>query len=332
MTIAVRGSGVAAAGCIRLLQQAGFNVSHRPHPSPAVPVIMLSDAAIALMTDVFGDLPLPPGYRRVNKRIVIWGDAAPVSIAHNAILLSGNELAAMLPAGAPQLPDNDPAGFVVEAGPAPDTCRVERFGQRDAAVAHARYIGNMDRDACIIEAVHDGWLFLVPDTGDAAWLMAVGGEPEALLEQSRYARTRVVLAGEVSARFDTSPRRATPLCGPGWLACGTRSLAFDPICGDGTAQAVREAILVAAVTAALHENMSAEALYIHYESMLTGAMRRHLHLAAQFYFTGGSSAWWQNQYEATIAGHAQCTGVLAKMPEPRFILDGLRLSPRERAA
>ena len=33
----------------------------------------------------------------------------------------------------------------------------------------------------------------------------------------------------------------------GWLACGTAAMAFDPLCGDGTAHAIREAILASAV-------------------------------------------------------------------------------------
>jgi len=43
------------------------------------------------------------------------------------------------------------------------------------------------------------------------------------------------------------------LRGPDWLACGTAAVAFDPICGDGTAQAMREAILGCAVITAIGE-------------------------------------------------------------------------------
>jgi flavin-dependent dehydrogenase len=66
--------------------------------------------------------------------------------------------------------------------------------------------------------------------------------------------------------FSASPRIPAPLCGPGWLACGSAAMGFDPICGDGTAHAVREAILALAVIRGGDHGMPA-----HYEARLTAA-------------------------------------------------------------
>jgi hypothetical protein len=62
--------------------------------------------------------------------------------------------------------------------------------------------------------------------------------------------------------------------------------------------------------------------------MLIAALRRHLAACLPFYQRGGAGAWWQEQAEATAAGHAWCTRMLAAEPEPAFVLAGSRLAPR----
>ena len=75
----------------------------------------------------------------------------------------------------------------------------------------------------------------------------------------------------------------SPLGANSWLACGTAAMAFDPICGDGTAHAIREAILAAAVIRALANGGPADELLAHYEARLTAGFHRHLTLCRQFY-------------------------------------------------
>jgi flavin-dependent dehydrogenase len=70
------------------------------------------------------------------------------------------------------------------------------------------------------------------------------------------------------------------------------AIAFDPICGDGSAQSVREAILAAAVIAHRGDR---DALATHYHSMLTASLRRHIQISGQFYATGGDTPWWREQ-------------------------------------
>ena len=62
-----------------------------------------------------------------------------------------------------------------------------------------------------------------------------------------------------------------PLCDAGWLACGTAAMTFDPLCGDGTGNAVRESILAAAVIRAAAAGESSERLIAHYRCRLLTA-------------------------------------------------------------
>jgi hypothetical protein len=79
------------------------------------------------------------------------------------------------------------------------------------------------------------------------WLLAVGDRGETLLAGSRMVSGQIAEITGEPAEFPAHPRIVWPLCGPGWLACGTGALSFDPLCGVGSGHAVREAILAAAV-------------------------------------------------------------------------------------
>ena len=70
MNIGVQGDGVAAYCSALLLRQAGYRVSLRRTDRPRLPVIMLNDAALALIRDIFNR---PDAFRdapRIRKRIV----------------------------------------------------------------------------------------------------------------------------------------------------------------------------------------------------------------------------------------------------------------------
>jgi len=297
----------------------------------SAPVIMLSDQALALLRDLFGRVDLFVGRSRITHRIVAWGESEPATFPHAAIAVTGSDIAAELPLPPMQPPEGDPFFTIHAATPFP-AAAVRRFGQREAMAAAVDLAPEADAQACHVEATDSGWLFLIPHGDRSAWLLAVGGTPDTLLGRSRLVAAQVRHLASVTARFETAPRMLETMVGDDWLACGTSAIAFDPICGDGTAQAAREAILAAAVIAALRDGGDPAALLGHYQSMLIAAMRRHLQLSLSFYRSGGTSPWWRAQADALADGHAWCTARLATMPEPRFLLRGARLVPREQAA
>lgn len=332
MIVGIQGGGVTAHCCAHLMRAAGLEISATPVERPPVPVILLSDPALALLRDVLGRPELFAGRTRITRRVVSWGGGAPVEMPHGAIVVTGNDLADAMPLRA--------AGDITQAAdltihtmpPMPEG-ELHRFGERSGSAVLARLLHDEDETACRVEAVAAGWLFLMPCGERQGWLLAVGdGSPQDLLAMSRDIAPRIVLTGESSTAFDTGARMRDPLCGPGWLACGTSAIAFDPICGDGTAQAAREAILASAVAAALARGEVEGDLETHYASMLLAAMRRHLQLSASFYASGGDTAWWRVQHAAVIAGHDWCTRRLSRLPEPRFLLRGFDLVRREKAA
>lgn len=336
MHVGLSGSGVAATTCAHLLAGAGFQVAMEDALRPPVPTILLSDAALALMRGLFDRPALLADRPRIDRRLVAWGGEA-VTIPHGAALASeegiNDALKPPVAGDAPPSPvDFHIVDFHIHAAPPLPAGELHIFGERNALATHVRLRRATCGQEARVEAVADGWLFLVPAEAGFGWLLGVGGALDRLLAQSRLIAPVVDMLGATSTPFLAAPRIHLPLCGDDWLACGTAALGFDPICGDGTAQSVREAILASAVLVAIAEGGDRDALLTHYRSMLIAAMRRHLQICAQFYASGGQGDWWRAQHDALMQGYRQCTGLLARLPEPRFMLDGLRLVSRRQAA
>ncbi|WP_416464581.1 hypothetical protein [Sphingomonas sp. VDB2] len=328
-SIAIRGSGIAATGCAHILAGAGFRVAIEERRRLSVPTIMLSDPALRLIRGVFDRPDLFADQPRVMRRLVGWGGPA-VMVPHGAALASEDQVQTALPS----IPSSQagPADFTIHAAPPVPLGEMQIFGERNAVAARVKLRDPTCIEEARIEAVAAGWLYLVPAEPGFGWLLGVGDSVDRLLGQSALIAPVVDALGAISMPFPAAPRLQWPLHGDDWLACGTAALGFDPICGDGTAQSVREAILAAAVVTAIAEGGDRAALLTHYRSMLIAAMRRHLLLCAQFYANGGQGDWWRAQHEALMAGHHMCTGLLARLPEPRFLLDGFRLVSRPAAA
>lgn len=334
MAIVLRGRGVAVSSAAHLLGAAGIATVRETGQRRTVPVIMLSDPALALLRDVFGQPSLFAGKARIEQRIVRWGDTDPVAMPHGAVVVSEDDLAAALdPQGVPHItPAAETADFTLHAMPPFPHANRLRFGERLSATARVTLTPAAAPATCWIESVAGGWLFLIPDGNGGAWLLAVGAAPDALAAQAPMIGPLIAAMEPAGTTFDTSPRMLARLAGEGWLACGTAAIAFDPICGDGTAQAAREGILASAVIGALDRGENPADLAVHYHSLLLAAMRRHLRLSLPFYASGGAGRWWQDQYASARAGYDQCSALLGKLPEPRFALHGFDLVRRELAA
>jgi hypothetical protein len=319
--VIIRGDGVAANCCAHLLTDAGFRVDLQPVTRPRLPVILLGDQALALVRDIFGHPDLFADLPRIRKRIVAWvPGAAPIAVQHSAVVISEEALLDAIRPTPNPLADLETQWTILAARPLPSPTVEHSFGTRMASAAPVTMKPGSDPDACWIESIEDGWLFLVP-----GWLLAVGATAETLLGSSRLIAKEIATVGHSSTAFPAYARIASPLCAPAWLACGTAAMAFDPICGDGTAHAIREAILASAVIRALAKGGSTSDLLSHYEARLTAGFRRHLAECRQFYLSGGTGPLWRSELEAIDRGIEVCTAALANHTSFRYQLRGLEL-------
>jgi hypothetical protein len=326
--IVVRGDGIAALCCSRLLSQAGFHITSDAPARPKVPALLLSETTQKLLEDVFDRSDLFDGLTRVTRRIVAWGkDSKPVALPHSAVVTSEQELINRIrQADVPALDvDSAPAGWsIFAAPPLPGNVKERHFGSRSAGAAAVKVKTSSPRDACWIESLDDGWLFLLP-VAEGAWLLAVGNTVEWLLARSRLIADQLQETDPMKGGFASHPRIAESLCAPGWLACGTAALGFDPLCGDGAGHAVREAILASAAVRAVVEGADVDSVLAHYSSRLVAGFHRHLKLCEEFYRSGGDGLWWREQQAATLQGVEWCQSVRIDPPKSRYRLNGFSL-------
>lgn len=308
--VSIRGDGVAARCCGHLLGQAGYRVSLARTERPRVPMIMLSAAAQSLIRDIFQRDDLFSGLPAIHKRIVAWG-SEPVELAHSAVVVSEEVLLERLGF---ESCEAESGWTICAAPPLPAQTVEHRFGSRMATLTKVEM---KESGACWVESVEEGWLFL-----NSGWLIAVGGSAEELLGKSRLVARQIVARGADEVRFAASPRMIAPLGGDTWIACGSAAMSFDPLCGDGTAHAVREAILASAVIRAADGGEPIADLVKHYEARLTAGFQRHLEECRRFYSSGGSGEWWRQEAGACVQGMEWCASRAGGF---RYRLEGLEL-------
>jgi hypothetical protein len=329
MNIVIKGDGIAAYCSHYLLIRAGYRATLEPADRPRLPAIMLSDAALALIRDVFGSQDLLRDLPRISRRIVAWGkNAEPIQLEHSAVVVSEQDLLDHLRQGLPVDDAKAPSHSdwtIYASRPLPNGSTQRRFGTRIASASRVHLKDERDSNACWIESLEDGWLFLIPNTPESGWLLSVGRGPESLLGRSRLVAERIESFAPPLGEFPACPRILSPLGEPGWLACGTAALAFDPICGDGTAHAIREAILASAVVRAAACGGNANELVAHYQARLTAGFQRHLALCQEFYRSGYGGAWWDAELEALHQGLQWCASALPVHPQFRYQLQGFEL-------
>ena len=269
------------------------------------------------------------GFIPIRKRIVAWGPGAePMVLPHSAVVASEQTLLDRIPQLEIHEPDKNGGGPVAwtifAARPLPQAIEEHHFGARIARVAAVKLTSKAQADACWIESLSDGWLFLLPADG-SVWLLSVGSAVDSLLARSRVIADQVLEVCPQGSGFPSHPRIAQSLGAPGWLACGTAALGFDPLCGDGAGHAAREAILASAVVRAAIAGEDVSAIISHYRARLVIGFQRHLEVCEAFYRSGGQGPWWEEQLEALRRGVDWCKCERANIAPSRYRLNGFSL-------
>ncbi len=308
MHVHIRGDGLAAWCTARLLSRSGFRVTVERPGRRNPRLILVGDPTQALLAELAGDPSPFANAARIRKRLVAWGpNAATQEFEHSAAIVDEQSLLDRLWARTSYEPSDEPAEWTIfGASPAPG--EEHRFGSRTANVAEVDLAGR--REACWIESFEQGWMFLIAGDSPTGYLISVGARPEIFLTSSRSIAKEVAAVGPavgpavrpMEGEVPAYPRLTSPMGGPDWLACGSAAMALDPLCGDGSGHAIREAILAAAVLRAIAKGSSPSDLLHHYESRLGAAFERHLKICEGFYSTGGAGEWWKSELDLLRRG------------------------------
>jgi hypothetical protein len=334
--VLIRGGGIAACCCFHLLGEAGVDITWETVRRPNLPVIMLGEPTQKLLRDVFNRDDLFVGFPEIRRRVVAWGPKGKALVLpHSAVVASEKELLDRIQLGLRASRESREAKSekaewtIFASSPLPPASVEYRFGSRPAAASAVKLQRGCDTEACWVESLETGWLFLLRGRTETGWLLSVGDSVEALLEMSRLIKEHIAEMNPSSGIFPAHPRLAYPLTAQGWLACGTAALGFDPLCGEGAGNAVREAILGSAVIRAAIGGGDGGSLIAHYQTRLLAGFQRHLSHCLEFYKSGHGGAWWQRQLDDLEDGLQWCSDQLAGSAVSRYRLNGFTIEPIE---
>jgi hypothetical protein len=288
--------------------------------------LLINRSTQTLLADVFqtgpslfSDLPM------IRKRIVLWGNEPKARILpHSGVVVSESALVARLRARIDSQidcgrPSSEKPDWSIHATSKVLGVSQKHFGSRMARAVPVQ-LNTFDADACWVESLESGWLFLLPCGERNGSLLAIGGPVRELLDQSRLVAREVEEVVGPEAEFAAYPRILDPLCGPGWLACGGGAMSFDPICGEGAGNAVREAILASAVIRLLASHETPTDGLAHYSSRLLAGFLRHLDTCAHFYVSARGSDWWDAEIAPLLRGIEWTRDELSRLPAPHYRL------------
>jgi hypothetical protein len=324
--ITVQGAGVAALCCRKLLngQVRTLNSAGEPK-SFRLPAVLLSQSTQKLLADIFCIPELFVGMPLIRSRVVAWGSHELVTLPHDAVVVSEDALLERLNACLPGIPVGtaDSAWSILTSRSAnglPSPSATRCFGNRTARVCSVELTRNADVETCWVESTSDGWLFLLTTGPSAGYLLSVGEDAESLLGRSSLIAGKVNQIQPLDADFPAYPRILEQLCAPGWLACGSAAVAFDPLCGEGAGNAAREAILACAAIRAIQAGESAEAVLAEYTTRLRLGFLRHLEQCHEFYVQGSDTEFWRDALRGIEEGLARTRNQLAARQSPKFRL------------
>jgi hypothetical protein len=335
--VLIEGDGVAAACCARLLTDAKIPCVLAKTARPKLAAVLLGEQTQHMLREIFpsgeGEQDLFAGFTSIRRRIVRWGpEAQALDMPHMGVVAPEGELLRRLWQRVPPLSTASAPQkswrILSSRGSVPDAVEL-CFGTRQARIVQVVLASGAEEKACWVESVPGGWLFLLSLGQGTASLICVGSEIERALDESILVTRCIAKRMPEEARIDAYPRMLQMLATQQQLVCGTAAMTFDPLCGEGTGNAVREAFLAAAVVRAALSGEEVEALQAHYASRLQHGFLRHLQICQQFYGSGGDGGFWNAEEETLREGIRMLSLALERQAAPRYRLQHRDLVPIE---
>ncbi|MGK5693476.1 FAD-dependent oxidoreductase [Streptomyces sp. URMC 128] len=212
---------------------------------------------------------------------------------------------------APVPPDATVPQWTVTATPPDRISAYRTAGRRHLLAGEAPCAAGQDDTTARLECTDYAWLHLTPLGDGRALLQAMVPGPvehpaqhlSSLLAHSPFA-ARLAQPPTTAIALPAAPRlhrapATPPACRtPGLLLVGAGAIRYDPLSGTGTAQALRTAILAAAVVDSAAVGTPADRLCAHYAARLRTAFRDHLATCARFYPQAFPTPVWQHELDA----------------------------------
>jgi hypothetical protein len=323
--IAIHGEGIAAFCCATLLREQRATLIPTDTSRPRLPAVLISNGTKALLRDIFQDEKLFEGLPKIHKRVVAWNGVDAETFPHSAVIVRGQAIWECLQARLPAPSSNtggQAAWNIFTSKVSEELAPELRFGSRVASVAEVSLRKLAEEDACWAESVEDGWLFLMATGNGKGSLICTGAEPASLLKASRLVSAQIeMLNGDAgAAQFAAYPRTLSKVHGRDWIACGTAAMFFDPLSGEGTGAAVRQAVLAAATARALLRGDDADEVLAEFSLRMRLGFLRHLEMCRTFYQVNSRAPFWSEELAMLDGGVSWARKEIGEQSAPRYRL------------
>jgi hypothetical protein len=317
--VTITGCGLAELTCAWLLAGRGHRVRQEADaPAAGARPLLLTGPTLDLLRSLWGD-GLLGGAHLLRHRMVSWGPGEPSTrFAQPARVVDGAVLADRMRERLAQAVtvSTDPARWVVTARAPDDPGGQRQLGRRRLLAGTALLRPGVDERTALLGTTALGWLQLTPlGRGDCLVQAMVPGPAEdaagllaRLLAESELGCV-LRRAPDTAVAVPAAPRlHRTPASPPGEpsptgrLTVGAGAIRYDPLSGTGTAQALRTAVLAAAVIDAEAVGTPATALCAHYTVRLHTAFVQHLRACSELYGTAFTSALWADELDTARLG------------------------------
>ncbi|MEV7523828.1 hypothetical protein [Streptomyces sp. NPDC091371] len=319
--VTIAGSGLAELTCAWLLVGRGHRIQlAASEPGAGTRPLLLTGPTLELLRSVWGAGLLDDAWELTHRRVRWGAGVRSARFAQAGRVVDGAVLAARMRERLEAWPTPDaggPARWTVTAqvvGGAPVAHHT--LGRRRLLAGTAPLRAGRDERTAVLDTTGLGWVQLTPlGAGDCLVQAMVPGpaeDPAGLLARLLTESA----AGDVLRRppdtvaaIPAAPRlHPAPALTPtdelphGLLTVGAGAIRYDPLSGTGTAQALRTAVLAAAVIDADAGGTPAAALCRHYTARLRAAFNEHLATCSELYASAFASRAWQDELDAARLG------------------------------
>ncbi|MCK9879029.1 hypothetical protein MXD59_25275 [Frankia sp. Ag45/Mut15] len=324
----VAGAGLAGLTCAYLLAGQDRRVLVTGwEPGRAAPParwLVLNELTTALLREIWdGGDDLFDGAWPIRRRHVHWGDSrTDQPLEQPALAVDGTQLAQRLgvrltevhpdlvrftaadtvppvtgwlvAAGHPTTGQTGVAGQAGVAGAA--GARPIDIGRRTMISAQVRLAAAESITGSHLVTTGPAWIFLAPVGPGRALVQAMVPGPVAdpvpllrrLLADTELGH-RLAAAPTAAVVVPAAPRLRRPLCGPGWFSVGDGAVRFDPLCGSGSTQAIRTAVLTAAAIDAIDRGVDEHDVRAHVTDRVLTAFAEHVRTCLGLYMSALAS-------------------------------------------
>ncbi len=323
MKILIVGQGISALTCAKLLLLNGWQVQIMSTSSYSKPTLVLNPMTYNLLQNIWS-IDLTAISYQFSRRKVLWaedlithdnggytieGDTLQKYLMQNLHSFHHKDISTQKHQGKLDFNHllktraNKNFWFINASGrekkTSNNTHTTNSYGNRLIVSFNVKL--RKESETCWTETTKNAWFFLAPSTKKTGVLQIMLPKPNSnfkeLIEETIFIKDQIE-SYYITAKFKAFPQISFPLYGKNWSSLGEAAMCFDPLCGDGTGYAIKEALLTTAIISSIAKGIPFEDCLNHYKYRLCKTFIVHIQNSLEYYMKAFTSSIWQLEIQS----------------------------------